>query len=185
MYTTARLAGSAIALLILSLTACADSSTSASSEGTPSASSTATPALTVTDPWCKASAMEGEMAGMTGCFGTLTNAGSAPVQVTGGTSTAAMMVQLHETVMTDGAMSMREKAGGFTVPADGVFELAPGANHVMLMELTGPLTVGDQVSVTLSTDQGEVPVSFSVREFSGGNESYSPESSMSPMPSHS
>ena len=165
MSTTARLAGSAIALLILSLTACADSSTSASSEGTPSASSTATPALTVTDPWCKASAMEGEMAGMTGCFGTLTNAGSAPVQVTGGTSTAAMMVQLHETVMTDGAMSMREKAGGITVPADGVFELAPGANHV--------------------TDQGEVPVSFSVREFSGGNESYSPESSMSPMPSHS
>lgn len=190
MSTTARLAGCATVLLTLSLTACADSSTSTSPTGASSPSSTATSALTVADAWCKASAAMGEemteeMAAMTGCFGTLTNAGSDPVQVTGGTSTAAMTVELHETVMADGAMSMRQVNGGFAVPADGVVELAPGANHLMLINLTGSLTVGDQVSITLATDHGEVPVSFTVRDFSGGNESYAPQSSTAPMPSRS
>lgn len=189
MPTVRRLAGSATALLTLTvaLAGCGQStaatSTATASSTTPAA--TTGPALSITDAWCKsAPAPTPGMEAMTGCFGTLTNSGSTAVNVTGGTSSAAAMVQLHVTVMKGGVMTMSEAAGGFQIPPGG-FALAPGGNHIMLMNLTTPLVVGDQVEVTLTTDEGEVPVSFTVRDFSGAKESYAPESSMDPMPSHS
>lgn len=176
------LSGVAAGVLALSLTACgsstSDSSGSASAEASAAASGSAASeaALTLVDGWCKSSdSMPAEYKTMTGCFGTLKNTSNAPVTVKGGMTDLAHMVEMHETVKgTDGVMKMQPAAGGFTIPAGGSFELKPGANHVMLMELKGDLKIGDPVKVTLDTSAGELPISFQARAFDAANETYVP-----------
>ncbi len=150
---------------------------------TPSPS--ATTSMDMSSPSPSASAM-GDMGGMdmsmpmSAMFGTLRNTGDSDITITGGSSPVAGMVQLHETVKTDsGAMQMQEKKGGFVVPAGGTFVLKPGGNHVMLMELTGPLDNGSTTSVTLTTSAGTVTLTVPVRAFSGANETYDPSPSSS------
>jgi len=55
------------------------------------------------------------------------------------------------------------------------FELAPGANHIMLIGLTRPLLAGDEVSVTLTFSDGtEVALTAMVKDYTGANEEYAP-----------
>ncbi len=85
------------------------------------------------------------------------------------------MVELHETVKNDtGAMQMQPKAGGIVIPAGGTHLLEPGADHVMLMMLTGPLETGTTTTLTLSTSDGDVTLTVPVRAFTGAQESYAP-----------
>ena len=56
------------------------------------------------------------------------------------------MIELHE-VTADGIM--QPIAGDVVVPAHGTFELMPGANHIMLMDLRKDLLAGDEVKFTL------------------------------------
>ena len=131
-------------------------------------------ALTFSDGWAKA----GETGGMTGVFGTLVNSSGEDLVITGVESDAAGMIELHE-VTADGVMQRIE--GDVVVPADGSFELAPGANHIMLMDLTRDLLAGDEVSLTLhcssSTDGDELSFEFTVlvKDYSGANEEYGGE----------
>lgn len=172
------------AVAVLALAACGSSTSSTSSSATPATSNSTSPSasmstmsLTLTDGWCKStdSMMEG-MTAMTGCFGMLKNTGSMPVTVMGGMTPAAKMVETHETVKgADGKMAMQKATAGFTIPAGGSFELKPGGNHIMLMSVTAPLEIGDQVMVTLTgTDGATAPVSFQARTFDGANETYVP-----------
>lgn len=127
--------------------------------------------LTVTDAWVKAADE-----GMTGVFGTLVNESGDDVVVVAGSTPAAARVELHTTAMgDDGSMVMTPVEGGFTVPAGGTHVLEPGADHVMLMELTGPLRPGDEVELRLETADGQaVDVVAVVRTFAGGQEEYEP-----------
>ncbi|GAA4716386.1 hypothetical protein GCM10023216_00230 [Isoptericola chiayiensis] len=135
-------------------------------------------ALSVTDPWVKA-----VDEGMTSAFGTLVNDSDTDVVVTSAQTDVAGMVELHEVVTDDsGSMTMQEKDGGFVVPAGGEHELAPGGDHVMLMDLTGPIEPGVDVSITLVTEDGsELEVTAPARSFSGAQEEYDPESEMDEM----
>ncbi|QAY64771.1 copper chaperone PCu(A)C [Xylanimonas allomyrinae] len=158
-----RLATLACAAALLS--ACA---TTGSSSGGPS---TATQAsyLSVADPWVKAAE-----SGMTAAFGTLTNDGADDATVVSAASDVAGEVQLHETVIdSSGQGTMREKDGGFLVPAGGTFDLEPGGDHVMLMDLKAPLEAGDQVTFTLAfADGSTLDVTAPVKDYAGANESY-------------
>lgn len=153
------------------LTACSSGAPtdtgSASPGNTPD--NTGAGALTVSDAWVKAVTN-----GMTGCFGTLVNNGTSDVTITGASTAAAQRCELHEVVTKGGVSTMRQIQGGFTIKAGEKRELAPGADHIMLMELTGPLAPGDGVEITLETD-GAGPVKFTavVKEFAGAKESYS------------
>jgi copper(I)-binding protein len=76
---------------------------------------------------------------------------------------------------------MKPKAGGIVVPAGGTHELAPGGDHMMLMDLEKPLLPGSDVSMTLEFEDGStLAVSAQIRDFAGGNEHYEP----SGPPSH-
>lgn len=176
------LAGASAGLLALTLAACGSPSTTTSDPASPSASASAA-ALTLDEGWVKATeGMGGAMAEMTGAFGVLKNATDKPVHVTGGASPVADLVELHETVKNaSGTMQMQKAQDGFTIPAKGSFELKPGANHIMLIELKAPVKVGDTVEITLTTDAGDVPLTVSARAFTGAQESYvpSPSASMS------
>ena len=70
-------------------------------------------------------------------------------------------------------MVMREKDGGFVIPAGGKLALEPGANHIMLMGLSGPLTAGSDVTFTLTfSDDSTYEVTAPVKDYSGANENY-------------
>lgn len=123
------------------------------------------------DQWASA----GEM-GMAAVFGTLRNTGHHDAHLVSATSPAAGRVEVHEVVAdASGSTAMRPKAGGVTVPAGGSHDLAPGGDHLMLMDLTAPLNPGDDVEVTVMFDDGStLPVTAQIRDFAGGSEEYQP-----------
>ena len=164
--TSNRTAAVAAALLIAvtgALTGCATDTTPAET------TSTAADSLTITDAWVK-TADEG----MSAAFGTLENTGETDIVIESGATPASGMVELHETVMgDDGAMVMQAKEGGFTIPAGGSFELAPGGNHIMLMGLGAPIVAGDDVTFTLTLSDGSAfTFTAPAKDFTGANENY-------------
>ncbi|MEV5412207.1 copper chaperone PCu(A)C [Thermopolyspora sp. NPDC052614] len=126
-------------------------------------------ALTVTDPWVKAADK-----GMTAAFGTLVNNSDKDLTIVSATSSAAPKVELHEMADQDGKMVMRQKEGGFVIPARGSHRLEPGGDHLMLMGVTDKVQPGDEVPFTLTfADGGTMTFTAVVKAFAGANEEYS------------
>lgn len=139
----------------------------------PSTTTATTAPLAVERPWAKAAS-----SGMSAAFATVRNTTDRPVVVEKASSPVSAMTQLHVTTKdANGAMVMAEAKNGFTIPAHGSLELAPGGGHVMFMNLTKPLLAGDTVPVTL-TLKDAAPVTFTaqVRAYSGAKETYAPGS---------
>ncbi|PRY54093.1 hypothetical protein BCF74_1252 [Knoellia remsis] len=168
---------SALTLAVGPLAACgggngdASSDTSSPSTTSPASTSAAEP-LVMEKGWVKALPKLDKMA-MSAMFGVLRNTTDAPVTITAASSPVAGKAELHETVGEVGAMTMRP-VKEIVVPAGGTFELKPGANHIMLMELPKPINIGDEVSVELTTSAGKVDLTAPARSFEGANESYQP-----------
>ncbi|WES64996.1 copper chaperone PCu(A)C [Microbacter sp. GSS18] len=162
---TTRLGALALAAA-LALTGCASGS-AADADTAPALAEADT--VTVSDAWVKAADE-----GMTGAFAALTNDGAADVTVVAASTDAAAMVELHETAMgDDGEMAMSEVDGGFLIAAGGTRALEPGADHIMLMSLTGPLVAGDEVTVTLTfADESTLEFTAPVKDYTGANENY-------------
>ena len=172
--TTSRVVPALTLATALLLTACGGSDSTAGTTAAPSAGTTAsapaTAGLVIEDSWVKASPE-----GMTALFGVLRNTGATDVTVVSGSTDVAETVELHEVVMSGGAMKMQPKEGGFVVPAGGTHELKPGGDHVMIMGLKTPVAAGDPVTVTLTTATGErLVVDTVAKDFTGANESYQP-----------
>lgn len=147
----------------------------ACSNGDPAPNPTATGAgIEVLDPWAKAAET-----GMTAVFGTIRNSGTTPVHLMSATTPVSTEVQLHETVASStGGSSMRQKEGGFTIPAGGDLLLEPGGDHIMLMGLTEPLRAGTSIDVTLHLEGGaSTTFTAAVRDFAGAKEEYEPGAS--------
>jgi len=110
---------------------------------------------------------------MSGVFGTLTNHTDEDITLESASSPVADLVELHETVMVDGQMLMREVEGGFVVPAGQSREFIPGEDHIMLMELTEELLPGQLLPITLTFSDGTVlELELDIREYAGANEEY-------------
>lgn len=93
---------------------------------------------------------------------TLTNDGDAADRLIGVTTDIAEVVELHESSMEGGSMSMQQ-VEGVDVPAGGEALLEPGGLHVMLIGVTEDLVEGDTVDLTLEFENaGEQPVSAEV-----------------------
>lgn len=148
------------------LAACA--TTGSTTSETTAASGKQADAVQVSDAWVKAA-----KDGMTAAFGTLKNDTAADVRVVSVTSAASPDLQLHETVDDGtGTMVMREVAG-FTIPAHGSLELAPGGNHIMFMSVPKPITAGEDVTIELTFDDGSThEFTAPAKDYSGANENY-------------
>ncbi len=93
---------------------------------------------------------------------TLTNDGDTDDQLVGVTSDVAEAVELHQSAMQDGSMSMQQ-VDGIDLPAGGAAVLEPGGFHVMLVGVTAELAEGDTVDLTLEfANAGERTVSAEV-----------------------
>lgn len=128
-------------------------------------------AVSVHDAWVKAADQ-----GMTAAFAHLRNDSDQQVRIVSATTPVAQRVELHEVVADDGgAMKMQQKLGGFPIAANSDMELAPGTDHLMLMDLTTKLTPGSDVELTVTFDDGStLPITASVRDFEGADEHYDP-----------
>ncbi len=158
----------AAALLGLGLLAGCSSSDTDEAASSPTAAAGC--AVTASDTWVKATDAE-----MTGAFGTLTNTGATEVTVVSATSPAAGMMEIHEVVDQDGKMVMQPKSGGLVIPAGGTATLAPGQDHLMLMQLPAPIEAGQTVEITMTcADGGTAAYSGVAKPFEGGAEPYEP-----------
>ncbi len=130
----------------------------------------------VEDPWIKATEASMDTASddtMTGAFAHLTNVSGEDQTIVGASAEMADVVELHEVVDDGGVNVMQEKEGGFSVAADARYELNPGEDHIMLMELTDDIQPGDVVEITLELDSGaNQAIEFVAKEFVGAQENY-------------
>ncbi|ROO62293.1 hypothetical protein EDC02_4268 [Micromonospora sp. Llam0] len=166
---------SGFAGVVLALAGCGGDGPSTTAEPTPSDSPavTQTAGLVIEDPWVKAADE-----GMTAAFGVLVNDTDADITVTA-VETAISPIELHEMAMQDGAMVMREKGGGITVPAGGSHTLEPGGDHIMLMDIAEAVQPGDEITFTMTfADGGTYEFSAVAKPFAGAEESYDPDSGM-------
>jgi copper(I)-binding protein len=99
---------------------------------------------------------------------TITTAG-APDRLIAAASTAAQAVELHTSLNEGGIMKMR-RLDAIEIAADSPAELAPGAQHIMLIGLDAPLEAGTTVPVTLTFEKaGEVTLDVPVSKDVGGH----------------
>lgn len=104
----------------------------------------------VRQPWSRPA-----QAGMNGVgFLTVANTGKTPVILKSATSPAAGKVEIHQSAMANGVMTMRRQDSGIAIPAGGQVALAPGGYHLMLIGLKQAQGVGQKVPVTLIFDNG-------------------------------
>lgn len=135
---------------------------------------TAADALTVSDAWVKAA--DG---GMTGAFAELSNGGDTDVHVVAASSPNAERTELHEMAPGEGsAMVMREMADGLLIESGSTHSLAPGGDHLMLLDIVEPITPGSDVMFTLEFEDGSTKdFTAQVRDFAGTQEEYEPATS--------
>lgn len=163
------LAATAVALVaLMSLSACGGAS-----DEQPA---TQASGIAIADQWVKAT--EGQqMADMSAGFGVLSNSSESDAEITAVTASVTERAELHETV--DGQM---QKVDGFTIPAGGSFTLEPGANHLMLLDLTDPIKPGDDVEFTLTfADDSTFEFTATAKDFTGADENYDEGGDMADM----
>lgn len=132
--------------------------------------------LSIADPWLKATE---EGVHMTGAFGTLTNETDKELHLVEVSSPVTERVEYHEMIGEPGSMVMSEMPDGIRIPAGESFELMPGGNHIMLMELMEPIEAGEKVEITVETADGETfTFEAEARTFSGANEEYAGDDGM-------
>jgi copper(I)-binding protein len=87
-------------------------------------------------------------------FLTIANAGKTPVTLKGAQSPAAGKIEIHQSAMADGVMTMRRQDAGVVIPPGGEVAFAPGGYHFMLLGLKQAQGPGQKVPVTLLFNKG-------------------------------
>lgn len=155
-------AGAAATLTLTALVACSSND---------AAQATDAEAITVSDQWVKAADT-----GMTAAFGVLRNSSDREIRVTSAHTDDARSTEMHEVVDNGtGGTVMRQKDGGFVVPAKGSMTMVPGGEHLMLMGIPKPITTGQKVAFTLRfADGSTAEFDALARDFDGNQENYNP-----------
>jgi copper(I)-binding protein len=147
-----------ISIGLIGLAACGDSQTTSDSTTT---EVTAEAPITVSGQWARTTPSESKMGA---AYMTLNS--NADDELVGASvdKSVAMMTEVHEIVMVDGAMKMQQ-VSSIPVVAGTATELKPGGYHVMLMDLAKPLETGDSIQVTLTfAKAGDVVIDVPVLE---------------------
>lgn len=160
----------AVVLPIGATVACSDSESGSSSV------TTAAAGVSVSDPWARVSAADAANGAV---YFVVANGSSVEDRLLSArvSTEVALETQIHETIVSSapategmdnmtagtGMMQMQE-VGSVTIPAGSSVEFKPGGYHVMLIDLTDPLVVGQSFPMTLTfADAGEVEVLVQVR----------------------
>ncbi|MFM1954851.1 MAG: hypothetical protein RL118_1042 [Actinomycetota bacterium] len=168
------LAAAAALLATTALTGC--TSTTPAADQTQSAIDEKKAAVAIENGWVRVSEYSDHTGGMTGVFATITNNTDTDITLVGGWSDIAPMVEVHEVVMSGGAMTMQKKEGGIVIPAGESVTLEPGGLHVMLMDLKQAILDGDQITLTLDFEGADAQtLTLPAKTSAAGDETYNPE----------
>lgn len=116
--------------------------------------------LLIGHPWSRATPGGAKIGG--GYF-TVTNNGTSPDKLTGGSLSVADHIEFHEMKTEGGVMTMRAIEGGITIKPGETVKFEPGGNHVMFLGLKAPLKQGDLVKGQLTFEKaGTVDVEYKI-----------------------
>ena len=119
--------------------------------------------ITVSQPWSPAPPNAAQAAGG---YLVVTNSGTAPDTLIGGTIDLAAKVEVHEMAMDGGVMRMRELKPGLVIKPGETVTLQPVGLHLMFMGLKQQPTAGTLVKGTLVFEKaGTIAVEFRIEPF--------------------
>jgi copper(I)-binding protein len=117
-------------------------------------------ALKIHDPWSRATP-KGAPVG--GGYLTITNTGTTPDRLIGGSTAVSKGFEIHEMTMDKGVMKMRMMPNGLEIKPGETVTFKPSGYHLMFTGLKSQLTKGEHVDATLKFEKaGEVKVQFDV-----------------------
>jgi len=116
--------------------------------------------LKIHHPWARATPKGAQVGGG---YLSITNTGTTPDRLVGGSTAAAAGFEVHEMSMANGVMKMRLLPNGLEIKPGETVVLKPNGYHIMLTGLKAPLTQGEHVDATLKFEKaGDVKVYFLV-----------------------
>lgn len=163
---TRRLPSALLAGLVASILGCGESGqqprTPAAAGSLAATTQDAAPVIhgiTVQDAWARLA----DSLGTSAAYVTLVNGNAEAVEITGAASTAAEVVEIHETSQHEGMMHMMPRASIVIAPGDSL-TMVPGGIHVMLIRVNRTLRPGHKVPLVLHLANGnEIPLTARVR----------------------
>jgi len=114
----------------------------------------------ISAPWARATP---KGASVGGGYMTITNTGTSPDRLVGGSTDVSSRFEIHEMSVADGVMKMRGMPNGVELKPGQTVEFKPGGYHIMFLGLKQPLEKGGHVKATLQFEKaGKVDVDFTV-----------------------
>ncbi|MCB0115210.1 MAG: copper chaperone PCu(A)C [Caldilineaceae bacterium] len=151
-----------VAIFALILVACAMPTTPMTSMATPELTGDA---VRVESPMARPAAPDGNGA----AYFTIVNPTDNADRLLSAQADVANITELHETIEQDGVMRMIPHPEGFEVPAKSIVEFKPGGKHVMLLEIPGGMSVGDEIALILTFENaGTMDLTVPVMDMAGG-----------------
>jgi len=108
-------------------------------------------ALKIEQPWTRVTPKGAKIGG--GYF-KITNTGSGPDRLVGGSFAGSARFELHSMSMLDGVMRMRPIPNGIEIKPGETVEFKPEGLHVMFVDLKKPIVEGDRIKGTLVFETG-------------------------------
>jgi periplasmic copper chaperone A len=116
--------------------------------------------LQIANPWTRATPKGATVAG---AYLSISNKGTTPDRLIGGSSAVASRFEVHSMVMEQGVAKMRPITDGLEIKPGETVELKPGSLHVMLLGLKQPLAKGEKVKGMLQFEKaGKVEIEYAV-----------------------
>lgn len=123
-------------------------------------------AIEIEQPWARATP---KGASIGAAYMKITNTGTEPDRLVGGSIDFARRFEVHSMTMEQGVMKMREVKDGLEIKPGETVELKPGGYHVMFVDLKEPLKKGEDVTVTLKfAKAGTIDVKYPVEAMGAG-----------------
>lgn len=117
--------------------------------------------LEISHPWARATP-KGATIGA--AYMKITNKGTTPDRLIGGSSPLAESIEIHEMTMTGDVMRMRPLATGLEIKPGESVEAKPSSYHIMLVGLKRQLQAGEHVKGTLVFEKaGPIEIEYAVQ----------------------
>jgi periplasmic copper chaperone A len=131
--------------------------------------------LKISAPWARATP---KGASVGGGYMKITNSGTAPDRLVGGSTDISDSFEVHEMKMEDGVMKMRPVANGLEIKPGQTVTFDPSGYHVMFVDLKKQLVQGERFKATLEfANAGKVDVDFTIEgigaQIGGGDHDHS------------
>ncbi|KAB2849223.1 MAG: copper chaperone PCu(A)C [Hyphomicrobiaceae bacterium] len=119
--------------------------------------------IKITQPWTRVTPDASTVAGG---FMRITNTGTVPDTLIAGTALISHRFEVHEMVMDQGVMKMRELRPGLVIRPGETVELRPGSFHVMFIGLKQRIKLGHPFKGTLVFEKaGTTEIEYSIEPF--------------------